>query len=74
MAKLKLKTTVLMQIEDISDGKGEAFSATLPEYGNAIVMGKDMNELMDGIQAFIEYEEDQQKAKSKSSRKNKTID
>lgn len=44
-----------MQIEDISDGKEEAFAATLPEYDNAVVMGADLNELMNGVKAFLEY-------------------
>jgi hypothetical protein len=61
MAKRKLKIKILMQIEDISDSKGEAYSATLPEYNNAVVMGRDMNELLEGVQAFLEYWEENQK-------------
>lgn len=68
MAKKKLKTRVLMQIEDISEGKGEAFAATLPEHHNAVVMGSDMNELMGGVKALIEYEKDKKHSPKKAVR------
>jgi len=56
-----------MQIEDISDGKEEAFAATLPEHNNAVVMGRDLNELMEGVKAFIEYQKDK-KAHTKNKK------
>jgi hypothetical protein len=61
MGKKKLKTRILMQIEDISDGKEEAFAATLPDYNNAVVMGRDMNEIMEGVKALIEYKTEKRK-------------
>jgi len=36
-------------IEDISEGKMEAFSATIPELNNSIAMGDNFKELFKGI-------------------------
>jgi hypothetical protein len=47
-----------MSIQDISDGKGEAFVAILHDYNNAKVMGKDMSELTAGIKTTIDYLKD----------------
>lgn len=62
MRKKKLNIRVLMQIEDISDGKEKALKATLPEY-KATVYGEDMNELMEGVKIFLEYWEEEGKYK-----------
>ena len=62
-----------MQIEDISEGKEEAFAATIPEYNNAVVMGGNMKELMEGVEALIEYEQDKKALQKKRSRENKIV-
>lgn len=41
-------------IEDISDGKGEAFKATFPELNNSIAFVDNLKELMKGIELTID--------------------
>lgn len=53
--KKNIITRKLISIQDISEGKGEAFVAILHDYNDAKVMGKDMRELTDGIRATVEY-------------------
>ena len=49
-----MKKTLAIIIEDISDGKGEAFAARFPQLHDSIAMGEDMNELFEGIDELLE--------------------
>jgi hypothetical protein len=43
-------------IEDISEGKEEAFAITLPDLHNSVVMGETYDELAKGIKMTFEAE------------------
>ena len=46
------KLTII--IEDISEGKGKAFMAKIPELNDSIAMGDNLKELFDGIRLTID--------------------
>ena len=47
----------IYSLEDISEGKKEAFKAIVPAFDNAIVFGDSIRGIEEGIQCLIEDEE-----------------
>jgi|WetSurMetagenome_2_1015567.scaffolds.fasta_scaffold65420_5 hypothetical protein len=39
--------SLTIKITDISDGKGEAFKAVIPEYGNSIILADTLSEIFE---------------------------
>jgi len=53
---MKKRQSALYFLEDISNGRGKAFKAVIPELNNGIVFGKSIKEIEEGIKCAFEFE------------------